>query len=381
MATRMQQRRGTAAQWTAANPTLNAGELGWESDTNKFKIGDGTNGWSALDYFADINSTANPAFGSSITFEGATANDYETVLAVTDPTADNTITFPDASGTVTLLTATQTLTNKTLTSPTLTTPNIGVASGTSLTLTGDLTVQGTTTTIESTTLAVDDKNITLGDVATPSDVTADGGGITLKGATDKTFNWVDATDAWTSSEHINLASGKAFYLNGTLETAATQTLTNKTIDGASNTLTVRLGNDISGFGTGVATFLATPSSANWASMLTDEIGTGNVLLSDMATSAQSASYTLVLADKAKVVEMSVGSANNLTVPLNATVAFPVGTQIHIVQTGSGQTTVVATGGVTINTATTLKLRAQWSAATLIKRAENTWVLVGDLATS
>jgi hypothetical protein len=138
---------------------------------------------------------------------------------------------------------------------------------------------------------------------------------------------------------------------------------------------------IANLGTGVATFLTTPSSANFASMISDEIGTGNVLLSDMATSAQSASYTLVLADKAKVVEMSVGSANNLTVPLNSSVAFPTGTQIHIVQTGSGQTTVVATGGVTINTATTLKLRAQWSAATLIKRAENTWVLVGDLATS
>jgi hypothetical protein len=90
---------------------------------------------------------------------------------------------------------------------------------------------------------------------------------------------------------------------------------------------------------------------------------------------------LVLADKAKVVEMNVASANNLTGPLNATVAFPVGTQIHIVQTGSGQTTVVATAGVTINSATTLKMRAQWAAATLIKRAENTWVLLGDLATS
>ena len=73
-----------------------------------------------------------------------------------------------------------------------------------VTLSGDLTVNGTTTTINSTTLAVDDKNIVLGDVSTPSDTTADGGGITLKGATDKTFNWVDATDAWTSSEHIHI---------------------------------------------------------------------------------------------------------------------------------------------------------------------------------
>ena len=102
MATRMQQRRGTASQWTSANPVLNAGEMGWESDTNKFKIGDGTNHWADLDYFADINSTVNPAFGTSIVFEGATADSYETTLQVTDPTADRTITFPDATGTVAL---------------------------------------------------------------------------------------------------------------------------------------------------------------------------------------------------------------------------------------------------------------------------------------
>ena len=83
MATRMQQRRGTAAQWTSANPILNAGEMGWESDTNKFKIGDGTNHWADLDYFIDQSSTVNPAFGSSIVFEGTTANAYETTIAVT----------------------------------------------------------------------------------------------------------------------------------------------------------------------------------------------------------------------------------------------------------------------------------------------------------
>jgi hypothetical protein len=80
---------------------------------------------------------------------------------------------------------------------------------------GDLTVNGTTTTINSTTLAVDDKNIVLGDVASPTDSTADGGGITLKGATDKTFNWINATDSWTSSEDIDLASGKVYRINGT----------------------------------------------------------------------------------------------------------------------------------------------------------------------
>lgn len=105
----------------------------------------------------------------------------------------------------------------------------GTVSG-NLTLTGDLTVNGTTTTINSTTLTVDDKNIIIGDVATPSDVTADGGGITLKGATDKTLTWVDSTDAWTSSEHFNLASGKAYYVNGTMVLSGTA-LDNVTVDG------------------------------------------------------------------------------------------------------------------------------------------------------
>ena len=84
-----------------------------------------------------------------------------------------------------------------------------------LVVTGDLTVNGTTTTVNSTTVTVDDKNIELGSTASPSDAGADGGGITLKGTTDKTFNWVDATDSWTSSEHIDLASGKEFKIAGT----------------------------------------------------------------------------------------------------------------------------------------------------------------------
>jgi hypothetical protein len=98
----------------------------------------------------------------------------------------------------------------------------------------------------------------------------------------------------------------------------------------------------------------------------------------LSTNARTAAYTLVLSDADKMVEMNVGSANNLTVPLNSSVAYPVGTQINILQTGAGQTTIVATGGVTINATPGLKLRAQWSSATLIKRATNTWVAIGDL---
>ena len=91
----------------------------------------------------------------------------------------------------------------------------GMTVGAGLTIAGDLTVNGTTTTINSTTISVDDKNIELGSTSSPTDASADGGGITLKGTSDHTFNWIDATDAWTSSEHMNLASGKGYMLNGT----------------------------------------------------------------------------------------------------------------------------------------------------------------------
>ena len=99
----------------------------------------------------------------------------------------------------------------------------------------------------------------------------------------------------------------------------------------------------------------------------------------LATNAQTASYTLALTDQSKVVEMSVASANNLTIPLNSSVEFPTGTTITVLQTGAGQTTLVATGGVTVNGTPGLKLRAQWSSATLIKRATDTWVAIGDLS--
>lgn len=173
--TAIQIRRGTASQWTSANPTLSSGEFGFETDTNKAKIGDGSTAWTSLSYFG-------------------------------------------GTGDVTL-TGTQTLTNKTLTAPTIT----------------------------------------------------------------------------------------------------------------------------------------------------------------YATNAQTATYTLVLSDASDIIEMNVGSANNLTVPLNSSVAFPVGTTLTVLQTGTGQTTINPTGGVTINGTPGLKLRAQWSSATLIKRATDTWVAIGDLS--
>jgi hypothetical protein len=100
----------------------------------------------------------------------------------------------------------------------------------------------------------------------------------------------------------------------------------------------------------------------------------------ITTNRQTASYTLVLSDADKLVEMNVGSANNLTVPLNSSVAFSTGTQILLAQYGAGQTTIVATSGVTIRSnGAKLKLNAQYSGATLVKIGENEWYLFGDIA--
>jgi hypothetical protein len=93
--------------------------------------------------------------------------------------------------------------------------NLTIGSSGSVTIAGDLTVNGTTTTINATTVTVDDINIELGSVASPTDATANGGGITLKGATDKTITWDSATTNWTSNQNWNIASGKTYKINGT----------------------------------------------------------------------------------------------------------------------------------------------------------------------
>ena len=79
---------------------------------------------------------------------------------------------------------------------------------------GNLSVTGSTISLDANIVTIKDGNIQLGVVTTPSDTSADGGGITLKGSTDKMLSWVNSTNAWTSSEHFNLASGKAYYING-----------------------------------------------------------------------------------------------------------------------------------------------------------------------
>ena len=106
-------------------------------------------------------------------------------------------------------------------------------------------------------------------------------------------------------------------------------------------------------------------------------------LADATIDEKSTSYTLVLTDKNKFIKMSVTStANTVTVPTNASVAFPIGSQIHIIQYGSGKTQVIPVSGtVTLYATPGAYLRAQYSSATLLKCDTNIWMLMGDLSAS
>lgn len=162
---------------------------------------------------------------------------------------------------------------------------------------------------------------------------------------------VNRFEYWTGSVWTPIADPNAATKNGT------ETLTNKTMSGANNTFSNIPVAAITGLDSALTSYSSKYITLN----------------------QQTSSYTLVLSDDGKLVEISSASANTLTIPLNSSVSYPIGTQIQILQTGAGQTTITATGGVTLNGTPGLKLRTQWSSATLVKRATDTWVAIGDLS--
>ena len=170
-------------------------------------------------------------------------------------------------------------------------------------------------------------------------------------------------DNATNSQYSGLAASKQDALGFTPENVANKS-TSVTTDQASNTK-----------------YPSVKAVYDWAVGLFATI-TNLALKTDklVVANRQTASYTLVLSDADKLVEMNVGSANNLTIPLNSSVAFATGTQILLAQYGAGQTTIVATSGVTVRSnGAKLKLNVQYSGATLIKIGENDWYLFGDIA--
>ena len=588
MATRMQQRRGTATQWTNANPILASGEIGWETDTNKFKIGNGLATWATLQYFNDTQDLLDlyvPLTQKGAANGVATLDNDGKLLSTQIPTIDELTqdainaalvagtgldkTYDDGSNTITLdidgtvatktyadtvaataqadaettaanaldahaidttnvhgiadvaalaltsevqdlfdyhlaqtsnvhgiadttVLATQTdVSNAVSTHNSDTTGVHGIADtsvllttagGTvsNLIITGDLTVQGTTTTVDAANLEVTDSLIYLASEQFNTDVldigiygaygdaqsghyhtglirdASDGKWKLVSGGSEPTSSEVDFTGITYDILKVgsiegnvtgNLTGNADTVTNG-VYTTDTGTVTNAMLAGsiANNKLehssitlngsTVSLGGSASieslpsqtgntgkylttdGSAASWSTVEALPSQtghsgqylttngsvASWATVnatpalndLTDVTitsatandvvvfdGSGFVnkyvqAIPTLTNSQTGTTYTTVLSDAGKIVEISNASAITLTIPTNASVAYPVGTQITILQTGAGQITVAAPSGGTLNATPGTKLRTQWSSATLLKRATDTWVLIGDL---
>ena len=233
---------------------------------------------------------------SPLVLEGATANSYETTIAVTDPTADRTVTIPDSSGTIAYLA-----------SPTFT----GTVNAANLTLSGNLTVSGTTTTVSSSTMTVADKNIEIAKGAA-NDAAADGAGITVdSGDGDKTWNWVDATDSWTSSEHIDLANGKKIKHN-TADLLSSTTLGSTVVNSSLTSVGTLAGLDLAGTLTEHVTVTAGKLSDN----LNLDLEDGNIFL---FTTAESTTATPNLRwNSSTALNTKMGTGDSLAVTIITT---------------------------------------------------------------
>jgi hypothetical protein len=159
--------------------------------------------------------------------------------------------------------------------------------------------------------------------------------------------------------------------------ATTDTLTNKTVNLTNNTLS----GTISQFNTAL-------SDADFATIAGTETLTNKTLTApviNLALNAQtSTTYTFALADNGKLITASTSATQTYSIPTNATAAFPIGTQINIIQIGSGQVTISAASSGTTTvasagaTSTAPKLRVQFSSATLLKANTDLWYVVGDI---
>lgn len=500
MATRMQQRRGTAAQWTSADPILAAGEIGFESDTGFFKMGDGINHWEDLSYFKDLGDLAGSFDDYVPLTQRGSANGVATLDAEAQIPISQLGNLIDAApGTLdtlneiaTAITDTNGIVHGAIDAAVATEASnrdaaiasavtngisdalsMSILAGTGLTKsydaeTNEVTIAAGSTLATDTEVAtaVSDHNSDTTNVHGISDTSALvtlTGTQTLTGKTISaadntvTVNLADVTDVTASASEVNILDGATLtvtelnYVDGVTSSIQTQLdakapTANPTFTGTLSAADISITGDLTVGGT-TTTVNATDlvvqdpliyigegnsanvvdlglvssfndgayqhagivrdasdgvwklfssvedeptTTVNFSQAVYDTLKVGGIEYSDgvqvkqgvpslTSINQQSGAYTTVLADRDKLVEVSSASGVTVTIPADSTVAYPVGTSIDILQTGAGQVTIAGAGGVTVNATPGLKLRTQWSSATLFKRATDTWVVFGDLS--
>jgi len=357
MAVQIQLRRGTASAWTAANPTLAIGEFAVETDTDKYKIGDGSTAWTSLGYSSlpsnAIASTGGTFTGavtfdgaSPIVFEGATADAHETTITVTDPTADRTITIPNETGTV-VTTAGGTFTGA------VTIP--------------DLTVTGTTTTVSSTNTVVADSLFELNNGASSN--ANDCGIVIERGSTgdNAIIAWDESADKFTMG--TTTATGAS---TGDLSITA-------------GTLVADLEGDVTGDVTGNASGTAATVTEAAQSAITS-VGTmtglavdGTSQLYECVTEAISGNKTPALTDAGKVFYCSQ-SGGTQTITIDGSISWPVGTQMVFVASNTSTVTFAESNSTSLDSKDDNKsIDGRYASAALINYGSNTWFLIGALA--
>jgi len=281
--------------------------------------------------------------------------DAKSTLVVADESSDTTC-FPlfvtAATGTL----AAKTGSNITFNSSTGLLETSAITTTGNVIVGGNLTVSGTTTTVNSTTLTVDDKNIELGSVSSPSDTTADGGGITLKGATDKTITWVDATDSWTFNQPITVqkagaadlmigstdAGGARIYLDGDSNgdfSGGDYAFIKHDTDGDLHIAADNPNNDgeIKFYTADSATLALTLAGANgtFAGTVSDSLGD----VRSIPPLAKTATYTPTAADAGKCITTTHGvTIDNV---------WTAGDALTIINTGSSDITITQGGSFTL----------------------------------
>lgn len=187
-------------------------------------------------------------------------------------------------------------------------------------------------------------------------------------------------------KHVLTSNDLDYYvssIDAALTAAGTATLSNKTIALGSNTVSGTIAQFNTALTDGDFTTLAGTETLTNKTLTSPTINDGKLNLTLNAQTGTT--YTFVLADNGKLVTASNASAQTYSIPTNASVAFPTGTQINVLQIGTGQVTInaVTSGTTTITstgaTAAAPKLRAQYSAATCIKTGTDTWTVIGDIS--